>query len=95
MNQRAYTSASLGIPIVLTPYVKDGTAYAINDPTKLGGTVIHLGTMPRTEVELAGHHGRWLVQQGLIDVLEWLGERPISKHPTTHQDVLRRLRAHS
>jgi hypothetical protein len=68
-----------GVPITTSSVVPDGTIYALGgSPPKQ----FILGT-EWSVVHRAGWHARWLVQQGLIDVLEWLGEEPIPKHPNT------------
>lgn len=76
----------LGIDVIVNNAIPDGSVVMI------GREVVVIGTCPRTELELAGHHARWLVQQGLMDVLEWLGEKPIPKHPPTGAAILARLR---
>lgn len=76
----------LGIDVIVNDALPDGTVAMI------GREVVVIGTRPRTELELAGWHARWLVQQGLIDILEWLGEKPIPKHPPTGAGILARLR---
>lgn len=78
--------SGLGLNVRFNPELRQGTIYQL-----AGGTLI-VGTRPYDELDLARHHARWLVQQGLIDVLQWLGEQPIPKHPRTVQDVLRGLR---
>lgn len=95
MNLRAYTSATLGIPIVLTPHALDGEVYYIDSPATNTGTTIYLGTQPRSQLELARWRGKWIAQQGLIDWLRYIGEAPIPKHPPTHKDILNRLKAHA
>lgn len=70
----------------LNPALDDGTVMMLP-------SAVIIGTRPRTELQLAGHHARWLVQQGLIDILSWLGEKPIPKHPTTGQDILAVLKS--
>lgn len=85
-DRRVRVDGALGFGVRFNPELRQGTAYQL-----AGGTLI-LGTRPYDEIDLARHHARWLVQQGLIDVLLWLGETPIPKHPRTVQDVLRGLR---
>jgi hypothetical protein len=80
------TSPLFGMRVVINDALPDGTVAIV------GNEVVAIGAFPRTEVELAGYHARWLVQQGLIDVLHWLGEKPIPKHPPTANGVLAALR---
>lgn len=96
MSRRTWISATLGMPIVLTPYLVDGDVFTINDgSSELALPTLLLGTRRRTELEKARHHGKWLAQQGLIEWLAYIGEKPIPKHQRTHEDVLRALRAHT
>ena len=78
-------SSLLGIPIVVSPAMPDGTIAMV------GSELVLIGTFPRTEIELARYHARWLVQQGLLDVLSWLGEKPIPEHPVTAESVMAAL----
>jgi len=82
------TSSLFGMRVVINDALPDGTMAIV------GNEVVVIGAFPRTEVELAGYHARWLVQQGLIDVLHWLGEKPIPKRPPTANGVLAALRGH-
>ena len=100
MSRRAWISAATGVPILLTDVLEDGEVF-FTHTTGLefggvppAGTTILLGTRRRTAVEEARYRGKWLAQQGLIDWLLYIGEKPIPKHQRTHQDVLRALRAH-
>lgn len=76
----------LGIPVVVNDYLPDGTMVMV------GRSAVIIGAFPRTEVELARYRARWLVQQGLLDVLHWLGEKPIPEHPPTAASVLAAMR---
>ena len=82
-------SSVFGIPVVINDFLPDGTVAIV------GNSTVIIGAFPRTEVELAGYHARWLVQQGLIDVLQWLGEKPIPKHPVTAASIMAALRGAS
>lgn len=79
----------LGCPIMTNDQLEDGAIYWVNPPG--GPAYMVVGMRPRTELEQARWRARWLVQQGLIDVLAWLGQKPIPKHPMTGQQVLDRL----
>lgn len=68
---------SMGLPVVESPYVADGTLLLTS--TRGGRTVI-VGVRPLTDVEYAGQEGRYAVRQGLADVLAWLGE-PVGPPP--------------
>lgn len=74
-----------GMQIVINDALPDGTVAIV------GNKVVFIGAFPRTEVELAGYRARWLVQQGLIDILHWLGEKPVPKHPATAESVMAAL----
>lgn len=82
-----------GTPIVLNETLEDGALYWCHPPGRPAYIII--GTHPRTEIQRARWHARWLVQQGLIDVLDWLGEKPIPKHPLSGKEVLARFKQRS
>lgn len=82
-------SALLGMRVIINDALPDGTVAIV------GNEIVVIGAFPRTEVELAGYHARWLVQQGLMDILQWLGEKPIPKHPATAASVMTALRRQS
>lgn len=67
-----------GLPIVATEALRDGDVLYVQDP---GPPYLLVGTRPLTEVELAGKEARSIVQNGLADVLEWLGEPPPTPYP--------------
>lgn len=77
-----------GVPVTLTTALEDGTVMAIGTPT----VQFLIGSKPRTEVELARYHARWLVQNGLRDVVEWLGERVTPERPVTGAEILDGIR---
>ena len=82
-----------GVPIVLSEAMEDGSLCWCRPPGQHAYIVI--GTCPRTEIQQARWRARWLVQQGLIDVLDWLGEKPIPKHPLSGKEVLARFKQRS
>lgn len=94
MSHLEQISASLGLQVTLTPYLIDGEVVILDQDSHLTGARMLIGTRLRTELELARHRGKWLAQQGLMDWLLYIGEKPIRKHPRTHRDVLTALRAH-
>jgi hypothetical protein len=65
-----------GVPLTTSDVVPDGQVIALGTPVRQ----FILGT-GWTEVQLAGWDARRIVQQGLADVLEWLGETPIPPRP--------------
>lgn len=77
-----------GIPVTLSTVLVDGQVMAIGTPPRQ----FIIGSRPRTDLELAGYAARALVQQGLADVLAWLGERPLPWPPVTGAEVLDGIR---
>ncbi len=55
-----------------------GQSYGANEP------VVFVGTGKLTEIEAAGYHGRYLVNKGLRDIVEWLGECPLTINPANN-----------
>lgn len=80
---------SIGMPIATNDWLEDGALFWVNPPG--GVTYAVVGMRPRSAVEVARWDARWLVQQGLLDVLEWLGEKPIPKKPMTGRQLLEHL----
>ena len=74
-----------GIRIVEDPHTRKGIGHMVGD-------IILLGTRPWTEIERAGWHARWIVNQGLSDVVEWIGESHLPRNPPEYDvtDFLRR-----
>lgn len=62
------------IKLIHSPHVKTGKAFLTPD------TLI-VGIGPLTEVERAGYHARYLVNQGLRDIVRQLGEVPLPANP--------------
>lgn len=58
----------------MNPTLKQGTNY-------LTGDLLIIGNAPLDEVGEAGYHAKWLVNRGLRDVVEWLGEVPLPRSP--------------
>lgn len=75
-----------GVPVTLSTLLEDGTVIM------LGQRQIIIGSRPRTEIELVRYHARWIVQTGLSDVLEWIGERVIPERPVTGAEILDGIR---
>ena len=75
-----------GVPVTLSTLVEDGTVIM------LGRRQIIIGSRPRTPIELDRYRARWIVQTGLRDVVEWLGERVIPERPVTGQEILDGIR---
>lgn len=78
-------AAIAGIPIVMSPHMRDGEVYLIDRK-------MFIGTYPKTPVQLAGEEGRWLVRNGLADVLEWLGEKVGPMHPPSGVKILQGMK---
>lgn len=77
-----------GVPVTLSTMMVDGQVIAIGTPPRQ----IMIGCRPRTQLELAGYAARCAVQRGLIDVLDWLGERPLPWPPVTSAELLDGIR---
>lgn len=77
-----------GVDVVMSQVVRDGDAYAV------GNRILVIGVRPLTEVEFAREEGRWLVRNGLADVLAWLGESvgPQPRRVGKGQKVLEMMR---
>lgn len=71
---------SNGMPVHKSMVLKSGELYEVRDG------IFHyllIGARPWTPVESAGYDAKRIVNHGLRDVLEWLGEKPIpARHPT-------------
>jgi hypothetical protein len=76
----------LGLPVVMSDMFADGTV--IFDGVRNRRIII--GTRPPTPVEQAREDARRIVQTGLADVLQWLGQPPYQR-PLTHHELLGRL----
>lgn len=63
------------IRIVEDPTTRNGVGYLMGD-------VLMLGIRPWTEIERAGYHARWIVNNGLSDVVDWLGEPRLPYRPS-------------
>jgi hypothetical protein len=70
------------IRILPSEVAPNGTTYLI------GGHTLVVGCRPLTDREDWRREARWIVQNGLRDVLEWLGETPIPRHPTPGRRLL-------
>lgn len=78
----------LGVPVTLSTTLIDGQMIAIGTPPRQ----FIIGSRPRTQIGLAGYAARCAVQRGLIDVLDWLGERPLPWPPVTGAEILNGIR---
>lgn len=84
-----------GYPIYKTSFLPDGEVMWVDDGT-FRSTYVFVGTRRLTDVEFAGLEGRYMVRQGMADVLAWLGEEvgPPPLREGRGEAILERLRSH-
>lgn len=70
-------SYAVTIQIRYTPNVKTGSMIVMPD-------MILIGTGQLSEIEAARYHAKYLVNKGLRDVVEWLGECPLTANPANN-----------
>lgn len=78
-----------GVPVMASTLVPDGQVLMLGAPTKQ----VVIGVRPLTELERARYRAKWLVQNGLRDVLTWLGERVTPEEPVTGAEIMTAIRA--
>lgn len=79
-----------GVPYTASTLVPDGQVIHIHigRPTQQ----IIIGTCPWTDKQRRAYEARWYVQNGLRDVLEWLGEPVLPERPVTGAEILDGIR---
>lgn len=79
-----------GIPYMASSLLKDGMVVHVHvgRPTQQ----VIIGTRLWTDQERREYAIRWYVQNGLRDVLEWLGEPVLPERPVTGAEILDGIR---